>query len=134
MRRTHVVPLPLQAVELLKELKQKESQSHYLFPSVRSANQPMSENTLDAAIRRIGYSGNDATAHEFRSTFSTLANESGLWSFDAIERALAHVDSDDVRRAYHRGVHWDERVKMAQWYANLLDELRANSEIRKTVS
>ena len=66
----------------------------------------MSENTMNAALRRLGYSGDEMTAHGFRATFSTLANESNLWHPDAIERALAHVESNQVRRAYDRGTHW----------------------------
>jgi integrase len=64
-------------------------------------------------------------AHGFRATFSTFANESGKWNPDAIEAALAHVENNSVRRAYNRAQFWDERVEMAQWWADLLDELRA---------
>ena len=85
---------------------------------------------MNAALRRIGYASDEVTAHGFRATFSTIANESGKWSVDAIERALAHVDSDAVRRAYHRAEYWEERVAMAQWYADLLDELRVVATAR----
>jgi integrase len=85
----------------------------------------MSENTLNAALRRMGYSGEEMTAHGFRASFSTLANESGLWNPDAIERALAHVEKNEVRRAYARGEHWDERVRLADWWAGYLDDLKA---------
>ena len=85
----------------------------------------MSENTLNAALRRMGYSGEEMTAHGFRASFSTLANESGLWHADAIERALAHVEKNEVRRAYARGEHWEERRKLADWWAGYLDELSA---------
>ena len=84
----------------------------------------MSENTLNAALRRMGYTSDEMTSHGFRSTASTLLNESGKWSVDAIERALAHGDADSVRAAYHRGAHWDERVRMAQWWSDYLDGLR----------
>ena len=63
------------------------------------------------------------TSHGFRASFSTIANESGLWSADAIERALAHVDANAVRRAYSRGEHWEERVRLANWWA---EELQTN--------
>lgn len=89
----------------------------------------MSENTLNAGLRRLGYSSSEMTAHGFRSTASTLLNESGKWHPDAIERALAHQDSDNVRAAYHRGAHWDERVRMAQWWSNYLDQLRKGADI-----
>ena len=87
----------------------------------------MSENTVNAALRRLGYSGDEMTAHGFRAMASTLLNESGKWSPDAIERALAHKDKDAVRAAYHRGAHWSERVEMAQWWADYLDQLKSTS-------
>src|SRR3546814_10553964 len=69
----------------------------------------MSDNTLNAALRRMGYASSEMTAHGFRAMASTLLNESGKWSYDAIERALAHGDNNRVRAAYHRGAHWEER-------------------------
>lgn len=89
----------------------------------------MSENTVNAALRRLGFSGDEMTAHGFRAMASTLLNESGKWSPDAIERALAHKDKDAVRAAYHRGAHWNERVDMAQWWADNLDTLRTGADI-----
>ena len=83
----------------------------------------MSENTLNAVLRRMGYSGDEMTAHGFHASFSTLANESGLWNPDAIERALAHVEKNEVRRAYARGEHWEERVRLADWWAGFLEEI-----------
>lgn len=120
MRRDHNVPLPDQAIALLDELKLMNNKSEYLFPSLRTWTRPMSENTLNAALRRLGYSGEEMTAHGFRASFLTLANESGLWNPDAIERALAHVEKNEVRRAYARGEHWEERVKLADWWADQL--------------
>ena len=125
MRRDHCVPLPDQAVALLVELKAMNNNGDYLFPSLRTWKRPMSENTLNAALRRMGYSGEEMTAHGFRASFSTLSNESGLWNPDAIERALAHVEKNEVRRAYARGEHWEERVKLANWWAGYLEELAA---------
>lgn len=125
MRRPHEVPLPDQAIGLLKELQQFTGHGRLLFPSLRSFHRPMSENTLNAALRRLGYSGSEMTAHGFRASFSTLANESGLWNPDAIERALAHEDKNVIRRAYARGLYWDERVRLADWWAGYLDELRS---------
>ena len=125
MRRDHLVPLPPQALELLEELKEITGEGEYLLPSLRSWHRPMSENTLNAALRRMGYAGDEMTAHGFRASFSTLANESGLWNPDAIERALAHVEKNDVRRAYARGEHWEERVRLANWWAGYLEEVRA---------
>ena len=85
---------------------------------------PMSENTINAAFRRMGFTKEEVTAHGLRSTVSTMLNESGLWHPDAIERALAHGDSNAIRGVYNRGNYWDERVKMAQWWSDYLDELR----------
>jgi integrase len=124
MLRPHVVPLPHQALGLLQELKALTGWGRLMFPSVRSSQRSMSDNTLNAALRRMGYSKEDMTAHGFRALFSTLANESGLWHPDAIERALAHVEKNEIRRAYARGQHWDERVKLAQWWADTLDHLK----------
>ncbi|WP_183529537.1 tyrosine-type recombinase/integrase [Yoonia ponticola] len=121
MRRDHNVPLPEQAIALLKELKLMNNRGDYLFPSLRTWTRPMSENTLNAALRRMGYAGDEMTAHGFRASFSTLANESGIWNPDAIERALAHVEKNEVRRAYARGEHWDERVRLADWWAGFLE-------------
>ena len=125
MRRSHRVPLPVQAVALLKDLRQLTGGGELLFPSLVSATRPMSENTLNTALRRLGISADEMTSHGFRATFSTLANESGLWNPDAIERALAHIEGNQVRRAYARGEHWDERVRMAEWWAGFLDEARS---------
>ncbi|MFZ7093710.1 tyrosine-type recombinase/integrase [Primorskyibacter sp. 2E233] len=125
MRRAHDVPLAAQALALIAELRDITGAGEFLFPSLRSYQRPMSENTLNAALRRIGYTGEEMTAHGFRATFSTLANESGLWHPDAIERQLAHVEGNAVRRAYARGLHWDERVRMADWWAGYLEELKA---------
>ena len=124
MRQPHVVPLSNQAVAILKAQAILTGRGRYVFPSVRTSQRPMSENTLTAALRRLGYTTDEMTAHGFRSIASTLLNESGKWHPDAIERALAHKDSDAVRAAYHRGQHWNERVEMAQWWSDYLDELR----------
>jgi integrase len=129
MRRQHRVPLTPQAIKILEDLRPITGGGNLVFPGVRSAFQPMSENTLNAALRYLGYGQDDATAHGFRASASTLLNESGLWGADAIERQLAHVESNDVRRTYARGEHWDERVKMMDWWANYLDELRVVGKV-----
>ena len=86
MRRAHKIPLPKQAVELLEGLKPITGAAKYVFPSVRTNRSPLSENTLNAALRRLGYSKDEMCAHGFRATASTLLNESGKWHVDAIER------------------------------------------------
>ena len=125
MRREHRVPLPPQAIAVLQQLHQITGDGTLAIPGVRSVRQPMSESTLNAALRRLGYSKEEATAHGFRATASTLLNESGRWTADAIERQLAHVEANAVRGAYARGEHWDERVKMMTWWANHLDQLKS---------
>lgn len=130
MRRPHALPLSRQALAILAVLHGiTGADGGFLFPSLRSRARPMSDNTLNAALRRLGYSGEEMTAHGFRATASTLLNESGKWHPDAIERALAHGHSDAVRGAYARGQHWDERVKMAQWWSDYLDQLREGGAV-----
>lgn len=137
MRRAHVVPLSRQAIEILSQARALTSRTKgYVFPSIRTSSRPISENTLNAALRRLGYSSDEMTTHGFRATASTLLNEArdpttkkALWKADAIERALAHGDGDKVRGAYHRGEHWEERVEMAQWWSDYLDALRAGADI-----
>lgn len=129
MRRAHSVPLSVQAVGILRELHEVTGTGRYLFPALHTTLKPISENTLNVALRRLGYGKDEMTSHGFRATASTLLNESGKWSQDAIERALAHKDSDATRAAYHRGVHWEERVRMAQWWSDNLDTLRSGAEV-----
>lgn len=129
MRKVHRVPLSRQSVALLREVHRHTGPSGYVFPSVRTRARPMSENTINAALRRLGYTSDEMTAHGFRAMASTLLNESGKWNPDAIERALAHGDTDKVRAAYHRGAHWPERVEMAQWWSDYLDTLRSGAEV-----
>lgn len=124
MRTPHMVPLSAQALRILQATKAISVQQRYVFSSQYPGSRPMSENTINASLRRLGFSGKEMTAHGFRSTASTLLNESGRWSPDAIERALGHQDSNSVRSAYHRGQHWEERVEMAQWWSDYLDELK----------
>ncbi len=124
MGKEHLVPLSRQSSELLKQIHAITGPSGYVFPSIRTRTRPMSENTVNAGLKRLDFTGDEMTAHGFRALASTLLNESGKWHPDAIERALAHGDEDRVRAAYHRGGHWDERVKMAQWWSDYLDGLR----------
>ncbi|MGZ3304841.1 MAG: tyrosine-type recombinase/integrase, partial [Asticcacaulis sp.] len=129
MQSPHHVPLSRQSLAILSELRGLTCNSQFVFPSIRTPLRPMSENTLNVALRRLGYGHDEMTAHGFRSTASTLLNESGKWHPDAIERALAHKDSDAVRSAYHRGAHWKERFDMAQWWSDYLDRLRDGGEL-----
>jgi integrase len=128
-RQEHAVPLARQSVAILREAQELTGDGQFVFPSIRSPRNPMSENTVNAALRRLGFGKDEMTAHGFRAIASTLLNESGKWSSDAIERALAHKDKDHVRAAYHRGAHWQERVEMAQWWADYLDGLRTGGKV-----
>ncbi|WP_372916667.1 tyrosine-type recombinase/integrase [Sandarakinorhabdus sp.] len=129
MGKAHHVPLSRQSVELFREVHTATGPAGYVFSSIRTRSRPMSENTINAGLRRLGYTGDEMTAHGFRAMASTLLNESGKWHPDAIERALAHGDSDKVRAAYHRGAHWKERVEMAQWWSDYLDQMRKGADI-----
>jgi integrase len=134
MRRPHRVPLASQVVALLSALQLLSGGGALLFPGMRSPSRPISDNTLNAALRRLGYAKDEATAHGFRASASSLLNECGRWHPDAIERQLGHVEGNDVRAAYARGEHWNERVSMMQWWADNLDGLRrANLQVRETI-
>jgi len=124
MKRPHRVPLAPRAVAILGELRTITGHRKFLFPSVRSGTRCMSENTINAALRRMGFAKDEMTGHGFRAVASTLLNESGKWNADAIEAQLAHVDNDAVRRAYHRADYWNQRVGMMSFWADYLDELR----------
>jgi integrase len=129
MRRPHRVPLSRQVLVLLEELKSLTGGGRFLFPSFGSRKHCMSENTVNTALRRLGYSGDQMTAHGFRAMAATLLNEMGMWNPDAIEKQLAHLDISMVRRAYTRGEYWDERVHMMQHWSDYLDQLRDGAKV-----
>lgn len=129
MRRPHSVPLSSQVIGFLRELEQHSGGFELLFPGQRSHLRPISENTLNQTYRRLGFDSDTVTAHGLRATASTLLNESGEWHPDAIERALAHGDSNAVRGAYARGQFWDERIAMAQWWSNYLDKVKMGGKV-----
>lgn len=131
MRRPHIIPLSRQALAILETIEHDADYSRFLFPSLRSVDRPMSENTINAALRRMGYAQDEMTGHGFRAMAATLLNEMGLWHPDAIERQLAHCDNNAVRRAYARGEYWDERVRMMQHWSDHLDFLRGGANVIK---
>jgi integrase len=131
MRREHKVYLAPQALTVLEELRPVTGHLKLVFPGFVAVAKPISENTLNGALRRLGFGQDEMTSHGFRASASTLLNESGRWSVDAIERQLAHVENNDVRRAYARGEHWGERVKMMVWWANHLDQLKTTGTATK---
>ena len=122
MRNEHVVPLSPQAVKILKAMEPLSGSQELVFPSPFYPSKPLSENTFNSAMARMGYKYS-ATAHGFRALFSTVANEAG-WNSDAIERQLAHAERNQVRAAYDRGVRLVERTKMMAWWADYLDSKR----------
>jgi integrase len=124
----HIVPLSTQAIAILEEIKPLTSGGRYVFPSCRSDNRPMSENTIMTALKTLGYNSDVMTAHGFRSTASTLLNEQG-WSPDAIERQLCHMPRDQVRAAYNRAQYLDERRRMMQAWGDYLDGLRNGAQV-----
>jgi integrase len=129
MRWPHQVPLSRQVLELLDEIRPLTGHSPYVFPACHTWKRPMSENTITFALRRMGYSKDQMTAHGFRAMAATLLNEMGIWNPDAIERQLAHMENNGVRRAYARGQYWDERVRMMQHWSDYLDQLRSGGQV-----
>lgn len=123
MRQPHEVPLSKQALVVLDEIWPLSERAQLVFPSIRSAHRPLSENAFNSALRRMGYTKEEVTAHGFRATASTVLNGRG-YDPDVIEAVLAHQDRNTVRRTYNRATYWDQRVKLMQEWADLLDEFR----------
>jgi integrase len=131
-RRPHAVPLSKQVVGYLTELATMLGTEGYVFPSARSGIRPMSENTLNAAFRRMGYSKEELTAHGLRATASTFLNESGLWNPDAIERAFGRSKfkgSRVLNGTQIARLQWNERVRMAQWWSDYLGQIKARRDV-----
>ena len=127
MRREHVKPLQTFAIEILQNLRFETGSNFRAFPSAITRNRPISENTMNQALRRMGFEKNEHTSHGFRASASSLLNESGKWNEDAIEAELAHIGADQVRRAYHRARYWHERVEMSNWWAGEIARYLQNS-------
>jgi integrase len=123
MKTKHIVPLSSQAVAILRTLQPLTGKGHYVFPGARSRERCMSENTVNGALRRLGWSGSEMTGHGFRSMASTLLNEQG-WNRDAIERQLAHTERNSIRAAYNYAEHLPERRRMMQAWSDYLDGLK----------
>jgi integrase len=124
MGEQHLIPLSTQASALLEDLQSITGGGRFLFPSLRGSGRPMSDNTVNAALRRLGYSSDEMTGHGFRTMASTLLNELG-WNRDAIERQLAHDERDESRASYNHAQYLAERRKMMQAWADYLDTLRS---------
>lgn len=123
MRKPHDVPLPKQAIKVLEDVWPLSEGAKLVFPSIRSKDRPLSNNAFNAALRRMGYTKEEVTAHGFRATASTILN-SRDFDPDVIEAVLAHQDKNSIRRAYNRATYWKQRVKMMQQWADLLDKFR----------
>lgn len=129
-RRLHTVPLCRQALQIIEELKPLTGGGRFCFPGMRMNDRPMSENTINAALRRLGYdTKNEQTAHGFRSSFSTMAHGSGLFRGEVVEIQLAHKHGDAVRLAYDRGEYLEERRRLMQWWADECDRMREGAKI-----
>ena len=123
MRQQHDVPLSKQALEVLRDVWPLSEGGDLMFPSIRSIHRPLSENAFNSALRRMGYTKEEVTAHGFRATASTILNSRG-YDPDVIEAVLAHQDMNSIRRAYNRATYWKQRIKLMQDWAELLDELK----------
>ncbi|MDR1535786.1 MAG: tyrosine-type recombinase/integrase [Planctomycetota bacterium] len=123
----HIVPLARQTLAIIHDLKKVTGGGKYLFPSARTDTRPMSDNTVNAALRRLGYTKEDLTGHGFRSMASTRLNEMNIWSADAIERQLAHSPRNKVRASYNFAQFLPERRIMMQVWADYLAGLRQNN-------
>lgn len=129
MKDPHIVPLSRQALAILEQNKPLNGEAQYIFPSLLASDRPMSENTLNTALRRLGFTKDEMTSHGFRTMASTRLNEMN-WHPDAIERQLAHRPKNQVRAAYNQAQHLPERIRMMQAWADYLDELRSNCTAR----
>jgi len=128
MKEQHIVPLSRQAIAVLQEIQNVTGSGRYVFPSERGGARPMSENTINAALRRLGYTSEEMTGHGFRSMASTLLHELG-WLHAVIERQLAHGERNKVSAAYNHAEHLPERRKMMQAWADYLDGLRTGAAV-----
>jgi integrase len=122
MKQPHLVPLSTQALGVLEAMRPLSAGDELVFPSPYYVGKPLSENTLNSALARMGYKGSH-TAHGFRALFSTVANECGH-DPDVIERQLAHQERNEVRAAYHRAAYLKDRAALMQWWADHLDSKR----------
>lgn len=126
-KKEFILPLPIQAINILKEMKEFSYQSKYVFPSPRENARGLSDNTLISALRRMGYRKEEFVPHSFRSIFSTIAHENieeHGFNSDIIESLLAHIEQNKVKAAYNRATYSKQKRKLIQWYADWLDNLK----------
>ncbi|MBJ3717213.1 site-specific integrase, partial [Salmonella enterica subsp. enterica serovar London] len=126
MRTPHIMPLSRQALAILKQIKEISGHLDLVFSGDHNPHKPMSENTINKALRKMGYdTTQDICGHGFRTLACSALIESGLWSEDAVELQMSHKESNSVRAAYtHKAKHLDQRRLMLQWWADFLDANR----------
>ncbi|SKA40322.1 Integrase, partial [Enhydrobacter aerosaccus] len=132
VRRPHDVPLSRQALDVLRDVKEIAPKSLLVFPAIRSNARPLSENAMNAALRRMGFTQDEMTAHGFRAAASSILNERGFRP-DVIEAALGHQDQNEIRRTYNRASYWSERIELMQAWANCLDQLKQTPDEKTSV-
>lgn len=128
MRSLHIVPLSTQAVSILHEIEPLTGTGRYVFPSLRTIERPMSNNTILAALRRLGYAKEEMSGHGFRGMASTILHEQG-WPSDVIERQLAHAERNSIKAAYNHAQHLADRRKMMQPWTDYLDGIKQGAKI-----
>ncbi len=128
MKDPHIVPLSKQALKVLIDIQPITCRGRYVFPSIRTDSRPMSENTVLAALRRMGYTKEEMTGHGFRAMASTVLHEQG-WPSDIIERQLAHAERNSIKAAYNHAQHLPERRRMMQAWADYLDTLKSGGKV-----
>lgn len=124
MRRPHRKPLAGRVVNLLREHLSSANGSELLLPSMTAYGKPISENTMNQALERMGFTSDEMTPHGFRASACTFLNETGKWNPDAIEAELAHIDTKSVRSIYNRSLYWEERRRMSEWWVSWVDNSR----------
>ena len=124
MRKEHLIPLTSTVKKMIEDLQEFTSDKPYLFANAVYKDRYMSENTINVALRRMGFSKDEIVSHGFRSMFSTIANEKSSFSRDVIDTQLAHSVGNSVSQAYNRAKYLDERVELMQWWSDYLDEVQ----------
>jgi len=125
-----IVPLTPSAINILQEMQDFTGGGKYIFPSIRSGNRAMSDNTMLGAIRRLGFTKEEFTPHGFRAMYSSIAHEKSSFKHEVIETQLAHSIGNAVSKAYNRALYLDERVELMQWWSDYLDNLMSDEVVR----
>jgi len=124
MRTEHIIPITSTVMQLIRELQEYTGSKVYLFPNAIYRDRYLSENTINTALRRMGFTRDEIVSHGFRSMFSTIVHEKSHFKYDVIETQLAHSVGNSVSQAYNRAKYLDERVELMQWWSDYLDKLQ----------